>query len=112
LNDSNQYVWVYEENGKILGFSDDYLDPNGVDAELRAIYIVNAGQGRGIGKQFISQLFDILSERKFQNLSVYVLDQYPSRYFYEKMGAKYIDEEISNYGEDLKELCYQWKLSN
>lgn len=112
LNDQDQKVWVYEKDGKVLGFSDAYFAPDRFEAELRAIYILQSAQGRGLGKQFLEQLFEILRDKKYQKLSVYVLDRNPSRYFYEKMGAKCVEEvDASGYGQDLKELRYEWDFN-
>lgn len=113
LKDIHQRVWVYENDGKILGFLDVYFAPDGHEAELRAIYILKSEHGKGIGRQFLGRLFGELIEKKYKNLAVYVLDKNPSRYFYETMGAKFVSEEdASVYGTDLKEWRYEWDLSS
>ncbi|SPL69269.1 GNAT family N-acetyltransferase [Acinetobacter stercoris] len=112
LADSQQRVWVYEENDNILGFSDVCFSPSKRDAELKAIYILKEAQGKGVGSHFLNELFKILKQQKYQSLSVYVFQKNPSRYFYEKFGAKLVGEaDASDYGKGLKELHYIWNLN-
>ncbi|ALH94290.1 GNAT family N-acetyltransferase [Acinetobacter equi] len=111
LDDPNQLILVYEKDNEIIGFADFYMKPNCQNGELKAIYILKAYQGKGVGQLFIQQGFKYLKQKGYQSITLEVLNKNLSRFFYEKLGAKCIGEvSAEDMGEGLKDLIYEWKI--
>lgn len=106
------YVAV-DENNQIVGFASGGKERSGnyssYNGELYAIYILKENQGRGIGKLLIEPIIEELKNRGIISMLVLVLEDNPSKYFYEKLGAKKIDSIIVEIGGvHLNELVYVW----
>lgn len=107
-------VFVVEgENGEIVGFSGGGIERTGnypdFKGELYAIYLLESYQRKGLGKKLVEPVVDMLIEKDIYSMTVMVLADNPSRYFYESLGAKQIGtEEIEIGGEKLLELVYGW----
>ena len=110
----NGGVYVAEaENNQIVGFvsggkerSGNYSNYNG---EIYAIYILKEYQGAGIGKLLIEPIVKELTNQGVITMLVLVLEDNPSKYFYEKLGAKKVDSIIVEIGGvHLNELVYVW----
>lgn len=111
IQDLNQEVLVFEENDKVLGFADFYFHPQESFGEIRAIYLLKSIQGKGIGSDLIKRGLALFQKNGYREVHIEVFDQNPSRYFYERLGAKCIDmEDASDYGKDLKILHYWIKI--
>ena len=111
MNDPNQVVFVYEEQRDVLGFADFYFKPHSEIGELKAIYLLNKIQARGIGAEFLKRGFDLFKAKNYKQIIVEVFDQNNSRYFYEKSGAYFVSEKSANeYAEGLKILHYRWDI--
>ncbi|SEQ12528.1 Acetyltransferase (GNAT) family protein [Piscibacillus halophilus] len=107
-------VYVAENNeGEIVGFatggperSGKYPDYKG---ELYAIYILKDYQRQGIGKALMKPIVEGLIRDNLTNMVVLVLEDNPSKHFYEATGAKLLDtEDIEIGGKKLIELVYGW----
>ena len=109
--DQNHRIFVYEHEGQILGFLDGYLNPNNNIAEIKAFYFLKEIKGQGIGRAMFEQFYQLANSAHYQRLQLGVINQNPSRYFYEKMGGKMMGEdEIPEYGKGIFEVFYQWEL--
>ncbi|WP_449620441.1 N-acetyltransferase family protein [Robertmurraya sp. Marseille-Q9965] len=114
-NIPNGGVYVAEsESGEIVGFSSGGKERSGkytgFDGEIYAIYILKEYQGQGIGRELVKPIIVELKEMGFNTMMVLVLKDNPSRYFYEALGAKYIDEvEVEIGGKQLPELVLGWE---
>jgi GNAT superfamily N-acetyltransferase len=95
-------VWVWEENGRILGFA-------ALDAadEVPAFYVEPDAQSRGIG----SALFDRLKQRRPDGFRFWVFQQNErARRFYERHGAKAIDFTDGSGNEERQpDALYEWR---
>ncbi|ALX48887.1 GNAT family N-acetyltransferase [Lentibacillus amyloliquefaciens] len=112
VRESNVYV-AENDTGKIFGFSTGGKEREekygGYDGELYAIYILEEYQGKGIGKKLVKPVADELSKAGFNSMLVWVLEENDAKYFYEKLGGKYIDTaDITIDGAELKEMAYGW----
>lgn len=113
IPDGEVYVAKNEE-GEVIGFasggkerSRKYPKYNG---ELYAIYILQEYQGKGVGKLLIKPIVKELKRQGISSMLVLVLEDNPSRKFYEKLGAKKIDSIIVEIGGvQLNELVYVWE---
>ena len=102
-----------DENGQIAGFVDG--GPNRDDdpiykGELYAIYILQAYQGRGIGKQLVPPLAKSLLAMGLDTMLLWVLtDNTPARRFYESLGGHYVRTHYFEIGGvSLEEVSYGW----
>lgn len=106
-------ILVAVENNQIVGFAsgasardDEYPS---YDGDVTAIYFYKEFQGKGLGKRLIYKLFVKLKERGFKNAIVKVLADNHNKNFYEKLGAKRIDQSVIQIGEEkLTLLTFAW----
>lgn len=103
-NDKSEIV------GYIIGgenrYSEEYPDCGG---ELYAIYILKNYQRDGLGRKLVQTLVDWLKDNKFNQMLVWVIADNPAKYFYEKLGAKYLGEkQLEIEGKKLDEYVYIW----
>jgi GNAT superfamily N-acetyltransferase len=79
------------------------------DAELYAIYLMEAWQRGGAGRQLLQSLAASLHEAGFQSLLVWVLEANPAVAFYERMGGRRVTRKtIDIGGVDLPEIALGW----
>ncbi|MBP1970541.1 L-amino acid N-acyltransferase YncA [Virgibacillus natechei] len=112
VTEENVYV-VENEDEEIVGFAtggkkktENYDQFHG---ELYAIYILEEYQGKGIGKMLMQPVIKELEQFGINSIIVLVLEDNPSKYFYEALGAREIDSlEITIAGVELNELVYGW----
>jgi GNAT superfamily N-acetyltransferase len=108
-------IFVAEnDKGEIVGFSTGGKERSGnydcYSGELYAIYLLEEYQGQGLGKKLIKPIIDELNRLNIKTMLVIVLEDNPSRHFYESLGAKQIDTlEIEIGGKKLNELVYGWE---
>lgn len=112
IQENNLYV-AEDGLGQIIGFSIGGKERTGkYDAytgELYAIYILEAYQGKGIGRLLVQSVVDDLQEKKLNSMLIWVLTENPACRFYEALGGKTIDtEEIEIGGKQLSETAYGW----
>ncbi|NHB56433.1 GNAT family N-acetyltransferase [Acinetobacter sp. 194] len=111
LKDDQQHILVFEENSEIKGFADFYFNAKEQFGEIRAIYLLKMIHGRGIGLSLMQQGFKWFQQHDCQKIYVDVFDQNPSRFFYERFGAKSIhSEDAKDYGDTLKIVRYELKI--
>jgi len=101
-----------DENNKIVGFATGGKERTGkyeAEGELYAIYLLQDVQGLGIGKKLTRKIAENLKEQGFNSMLVWVLEQNPSKAFYESLGGTTIDTIwIDIGGEEFKEIAYYW----
>lgn len=106
-----------EEGGQIIGFASggpaQTQDPF-YKGELYAIYLLEAFQKRGIGKELFQHVYARLTQDGFRNMFIWVFEKNPSaRAFYERLGGKLVREHRIRVGEtDLIEVAYGWNLES
>jgi GNAT superfamily N-acetyltransferase len=106
------FVAVNDE-GQIVGFADGGRERSGdssYDGELYAIYSLKEHQRKGIGKLLFHHVVSHLARNHFHAMLIWVLNDNPSRYFYESMGGQLIREQSVEIGEQqLQESAYGWR---
>lgn len=111
----NGYVFVAEnDKGEIIGFSSGGKERTGkyanYEGEIYAIYILQEYQGKGIGRQLVKSLIEQLTKVGIHSMTVLVLEENPSKHFYQSLGAKEIDQLQDTIAEkEVIELVYGWK---
>jgi GNAT superfamily N-acetyltransferase len=74
--------------------------------------MLEAMQGKGIGKQLFQEMKTYLTDQQFSNMALWVLKDNPSRGFYEAQGGTYVTEKTITIGDqELIEVAYGWQLS-
>jgi GNAT superfamily N-acetyltransferase len=114
ISNETNYVFVAEHDGKIIGFTDAGKEKSGkypgYMADITTLYILEEYHGAGIGRQLLQQIFQKLKENNMTSALVWVLEDNPSRHFYEAMGAKVIvyKKDITIGSKQLNLMGYGW----
>lgn len=95
-------------SGLVTGTAHD--DPSGSAAEVEALYVVPARQGRGIGRLLLRAAARELADVGFAALQLEVLTaNHPARRFYEAMGGREIGQgTVDEEGYLLPVTVYGW----
>lgn len=105
------FVAVNEE-GQIIGFADGGRERSGdstYDGELYAIYLLKEHQRKGVGRQLFHYVVSYLASNHLHAMLIWVLNENPSRYFYQSMGGQFVCEKSTQIGEQqLQESAYGW----
>ena len=109
------YFVALNEQKEIVGFvrvGPRRTGPENYEAELHAIYVLEAEQGKGFGKQLFLQAKQTLQELNYKNFLLWVFaDNHRSRKFYEAMGGIFLEESTFKIeGKSLLEVSYGWEL--
>jgi GNAT superfamily N-acetyltransferase len=106
------FTYVAEDNGRVFGFagggpSNGYGLP--FKGELGFIYLMEAHQRRGTGRQLAANVASRLMRGGYLSMIVWVFTQNPYRAFYEALGGRVVaDRFIDKYGGHLSETAYGW----
>ncbi len=104
-------LFVYTENGAVKGFLDGYLNPENNIAEIRAFYLLGEIQRKGVGRALFQKFYQCALNQGYAFIRLEVFNKNPSRFFYEKMGAKLTGEaKLPEFGLGITELFYEWEL--
>lgn len=115
LTDNQSYIVIAEnEKREIIGFATalgkqttDKLEHEG---HLTSIYLLDEHQGKGIGKQLLKEVFRYFIRLSIRTVYVAVLEENPTKYFYEKYGAELAETvEIHIGGKALQEHIFVWR---
>ena len=106
-------VFVAEGSaGEIVGFADAGPERSGdpvYAGELPAIYLLEAYQHRGIGRQLMRAVADHLTAHGMETMLLWVLAANPARQFYEALGGRLVrSQAIDIGGATLEEVAYGW----
>lgn len=96
----------------IVGFicgSTVQTDPD-YQREIHALYILEQFQGRGIGRELMTQQVTHYLSQDIQSMMLWTLYDNKSKHFYEKLGGVLIKERtIDRGGKDLRSIAYGWR---
>lgn len=109
-------VFVAENRCGIHGFGacgvqrDENLRKQGFDAEIGAIYVLQAQQSAGVGTRLMHLMARSLRGAGRKAAILWVLrDNFHARGFYERLGGTLIGERIEDFsGAALVEVAYGW----
>ena len=108
------FVYVAEERREVVGFvsggpNRDTSSP--FTGELQAIYILEAHQGKGVGRRLASALVSRLLEQGHTSMLIWVMsDNHQARGFYEGLGGTKVAERQEAMDDAmLDELAYGWE---
>ncbi|MFD3449314.1 GNAT family N-acetyltransferase [Microbacteriaceae bacterium 4G12] len=110
-NKPNHFIYVAENNqDEIVGFAvggKNRSKQYEFEGELYAIYILTAYQKQGIGKRLFATIAEELFHAGFQSMLIWVLQDNPSRSFYECYSPKLIDTAYLE-SLEVEEVAYGW----
>jgi ribosomal protein S18 acetylase RimI-like enzyme len=96
----------------VVGFANGGPERDGdpeFRGELYAIYLLEAWQGKGLGRRLFSAVVRDLAARDLRSLLVWVLEGNPACRFYETMGGRVARRRtVELGGARLPELGYGW----
>ena len=105
------YVAEYQRDG-IVGFVSGgpaRADDMGYTGELYAIYLLEQHQRLGIGRSLVRELCAWLLTEGLTTMYTWVLEENPSRRFYESLGGtEFKCQTITIGGRDIMEVAYGW----
>jgi len=101
-----------DATGAILGFGS--CGPNRVDrsfsGEVFTLYVAPDWQNRGIGRRLLIALFRRLVAAGRRSAIVWVLRDNPSRFFYERLGARQVSRKrLAVGGAAVEAIAYGWE---
>lgn len=107
-------IFVTEnESGEIIGFvsGGKKKNPdNEYEAELGGIYLLKEYQRQGTGRKLVDIFVQSLIDEGVESMSLCVLADNSSKFFYEKLGGQKVSETKTVIGgKELAHLIYGWK---
>jgi GNAT superfamily N-acetyltransferase len=79
------------------------------DGEIYAIYVLQHAHRRGIGRALMRGMAQSLLDAGYRRAAVWVLEENPSRRFYERLGGRAVAKQtITIGGDELIEVAYAW----
>jgi ribosomal protein S18 acetylase RimI-like enzyme len=106
-------TWVVERHGEIVGFAncgDARHRLEGLEAEIYALYVVQACQRRGLGRRLVRECARHFVRQGQFGFYLWVLKANRARMFYEAMGGVEIGEKSERLGPEhsFAQVAYGW----
>src|ERR1700730_6013317 len=113
IGEGTSKVYVAEDGGEVVGFASggrERAGEKGYVGELYAIYVIDAAQRRGFGRELVRASVAGLRELGLDDMIIWVLrDNQPARRFYERLGGMYVRAQPIPIGAvTLEEGSYGW----
>ena len=113
IENPDSIVLVAElEDGRIIGYISGGRERSGkspFEGELYAIYLLKDCQRKGVGKKLVKELILEMRNQHITNMLVWVIEENPSKRFYELIGGKpFFKEKLIISGKELPEVGYGW----
>ncbi|WP_105620021.1 GNAT family N-acetyltransferase [Vallitalea okinawensis] len=107
----NEFAYVVVCDNKIVGFlcaSSNRTHPH-YEREIHSLYILHNYQRRGIGKKLMKKVIERYKNEEINSLILWTLHENKSKYFYEYVGGKLVEERIIDRGgKKLKSIAFCW----
>jgi ribosomal protein S18 acetylase RimI-like enzyme len=107
-------VYVADDEDDVVGFASggrERAGEGGYKGELYAIYVVDASQRRGFGRELVRAVVGGLRELGLEDMIIWVLrDNRAARAFYERLGGVFVRSQPITIGPaTLEEVSYGWR---
>jgi ribosomal protein S18 acetylase RimI-like enzyme len=114
ITEGTSRVVVAEDGADLVGFASggrERAGERGFEGEIYAIYVLDAAQRRGYGRELVRAMVQGLRELGLGDMIIWVLrDNRPARDFYERLGGLYIRAQPITIGSaTLEEVSYGWR---
>ncbi|MGM7701364.1 GNAT family N-acetyltransferase [Pseudalkalibacillus sp. Hm43] len=114
IQQTGGFMYVAEENGRIVGFVNGgrrRIEEIPYDGEIYAIYLLSECQGKGFGKRLFEASVDWMKSEGLNSMYVWVLEENSSKFFYEKMGGRaFKEDQLEIEGVKHTEIAYGWEF--
>ena len=97
--------------GGVVGFITGGMSrrPGIAEGEVETLYLLDDFRDRGIGRRLMRAMASHLASLGAESAFAWVLEPNPSRWFYERLGARLTArEEMSFAGQRTTQLAYAW----
>ena len=104
-------VLVAEEKGRVVGFATAGRPrtPGLGEGEVETLYVLDDWRDQGLGRGLLQRAAADLAERGCASLFLWVLEQNPSRFFYERMGGRPAQRATTMVaGRPFAQMAYVW----
>ena len=112
-NSKNCAFVAEDKSEQIIGFASGGPQRDATieyEAELYAIYLLESAQRLRLGSDLAQAVAGHFVTDGFKNMLVWVLENNPSRQFYEFIGGQYITKKAITIGDqELIEVAYGWR---
>jgi len=114
IDEGSSRAYVVEHDGELVGFASGGRERAGetdYSGELYAIYVLDAFQRHGYGRELLRAVVTGLRDMGFDDMIIWVLkDNQPARRFYERLGGVYVRTQPTTMGSaTLEEVSYGWR---
>jgi GNAT superfamily N-acetyltransferase len=108
--ESRSIAYVAEADGQIIGFVIGGPERTGhavYTAEIYAIYLLQAYQGRGIGRALVQAVVGWLLDKGYTAMLIWVAAKNPATNFYAALGGQPFDSKTESFGGgEIEEIAY------
>ena len=105
-------IGIFDRLVGIVGFAscgDARAPIEGLDAEIYALYVLQAHQQRGVGRQLVRECARHFVRQGLFGFYLWVLKANRARLFYDALGGEVIAERNERLGKhDFAEIAYGW----
>lgn len=105
-------LWILDEGSKPVGFAfaGENRSPDlPYDGELQAIYVLAEHQGNGGGRLLFDAVRGSLRDAGLRSMLLWVLENNPSRSFYERLGGIVVGRKPDTVGDSpVTLIAYGW----
>lgn len=114
IAEKRDLILVAEKDGAVRGFVSGGKareELAGYDSEVYAVYVDKELRGLGAGQALMKAFFNRQAGAGARSCALWVLEENPSRRFYEKSGGTLLDfrKHLVFGGKPLNEVAYAWK---
>jgi GNAT superfamily N-acetyltransferase len=108
--ESPSVIYVAEADGQIIGFAAGGPERSGhvlYKAEIYAIYLLQAYQGRGIGRALVQAVVGRLLDKGYSAMLIWVAAKNPATHFYAALGGQPFASKTESFGSgEIEEIAY------
>jgi GNAT superfamily N-acetyltransferase len=105
-------VFVAQRNDEVVGFTSFGARASEDHAELFTLYVLKVHHGQGIGKELWETVLGFLEIQNIKKLVLWVLENNPTRGFYEHFGGVALDRKVETIQDaQIVEVMYSFDLN-
>lgn len=113
ISESTQIVFVYEENGEVLGFASGVMPASEYDCEVKGLYVAPSQQGRGIGSQLLEFMSSYFRSADCSTMIIWTLLGVKNNGFYIAVGGVDYQRKVIEIGKkNYSGVGYLFNLKN
>ena len=114
VNKPDVYLYVVEDNGKLIGYMDygvPFRPLGDYEQEIGLLYVSKEYQGKGIGRELFNLAYNKIKEAGYKEFFISCNKyNYPAQKFYEKMGGEIIKIDEDNEDKTIPQVHFLYKI--